>query len=176
MTIVGTDVELPFQLNFCRLTSTSDQISLTIKMVDDFSWSLQVYGHPIESHTCSILSAVPQHLVSAELVGQFALQLEHCSVCPGNSDEKFFSLAAAKKGTFMSHTGEYACLSYAYFNGCVVVTYLLCYHEGYISCIGSEVVARTKLHPYKTICHCQCELLVKSGKCCSSCESHRSTL
>lgn len=110
MTLVGTDVEPPFQLNFCQLTSSSDQISLTIKIIDDFSWSLELYGRSIESHTCSMLSAVPEHLVSAELVGQFTLQLDQYSICPGNCDEKFFTIATAKKGTFMSHTGEYACI------------------------------------------------------------------
>jgi hypothetical protein len=83
------------QLVFCKLTSNSDQISLAIKIAEDFSWSLQVHSRSIEPHACSILRAVPQSLVSAKLVGQLICQLEHSSICPGNPDEKFFSLAAS---------------------------------------------------------------------------------
>ena len=44
----------PSQLVFCRLTSNSDRISLAIKIVEDFSWSLQLHGRSIEPHACSI--------------------------------------------------------------------------------------------------------------------------
>ena len=105
-TVGDPDVHALSQLIFCRLTCNSDQISLVIKITNDFSWSLQLHGRSIEPHACSILSAVPEHLVSAELVGQLTRHLEQCSMCPGNCDEKFFSLVTSRKGTFMSHSGK----------------------------------------------------------------------
>ena len=110
-TLGGSDVRRLSQLVFCRLTSNSDQISLAINITEDFSWSLQLHGRSIEPHACRILSAVPQRLVSAELVGQLTYQLEQSSICPGNPDEKCFSLAASRKGIFMSHSGRCACRS-----------------------------------------------------------------
>ena len=115
-TLGGSDVRRLSQLVFCRLTSNSDQISQAINIAEDFSWSLQLHGRSIEPHACRILSAVPQRLVSAELVGQLTCQLEQSSICPGNPDENFFSLAASRKGIFMSHSGRCAC------------THILCVH------------------------------------------------
>lgn len=43
--------------------------------------------------------------------------------------------------------------------------------------IGNEIVARVELHPYKTIRHNRCELLLRGGMTrCSFCESHRTVL
>ena len=132
-TFGDSDVHRPSQLVFCRLTSNSDRISLAIKIVEDFSWSLQLHGRSIEPDACSILSAVPQHLVSAELVGQLAHQLEQTSICPGNHDEKFLSLAASRKGIFMSHSGRCSCM---------------CIHTVYVCCLlGSKARCATNPGP-----------------------------
>ena len=94
-------------------------------------------------------------------------------MCPGNCDERFFCLVASRKGTFMSHSGEYAHMPV---NECdvaisTVLSFLLC-----LPCVGNEVVARAEHQPHKTIRHTRCELLVKGGKRCSFCDSHRNTL
>ena len=66
-----------------------------------------MHGHTIASHGCGVLNASPQLLVSADLVAQLIHQLESCSMCPGNPDEKFLTLASTKKGVFLSHYGMY---------------------------------------------------------------------
>ena len=160
-----------------QITSNSDQISLAIKIAEDFSWTLQVHSRSIEPHACSILSAVPQSLVSAKLVGQLICQVEQSSICQGNPDEKFISLAASRKGIFVRHSGRWACkflCMYIHCTCCPHIIATVCYVC--LRLIGNEVVARSELQPHKTIRHSQCELLVEGGKRCSFCASHRITL
>lgn len=101
-----SNVDTPHQLMLCRVSNEMNQFSFVITIANDFSWTLQLHGHTIEAHASSVLGAAPQRLMSADLVLQLVCQLDLCSMCPGNPDDKFLPLASSKKEIFKSQSGK----------------------------------------------------------------------
>ena len=90
---------------FSQLRKT-EQISFSIQIHDDFSWSLLLYQQHIDHSTPKVLGMFSQHLNSAKDVGLVAHALEATIICQGNPDEKFSILASYKKGVFKDQIGN----------------------------------------------------------------------
>lgn len=103
-----SDVNIPSRVTFCRvIAAETDQISFSIRMADDFSWSLSLYGHTIPPDSCKLLKELPHLLTTAKLVKTVIQALEQSTICKGNPDQRFLDFALHRDGKFNDHSGKY---------------------------------------------------------------------
>jgi len=118
------------RLVFCRLVqsnaSEAEQISFTLRIQDDFSWSVLFYQQPIEVSSCQLLGAFPENLQSADQVSQVVQVLEASTVCEGNPDEKFALVSSSRKDIFRDQTGMLKVFfCFRYMAVCACIFYVL---------------------------------------------------
>ncbi len=72
-------------------------------MCGDFSWRLLLAGHPCEEPLDFL--QLPQKLHTVQDVRKVIDNLNGLQLCAGNDDDRYFTIQAARKGTFKDHTG-----------------------------------------------------------------------
>lgn len=75
-----------------------------MNIADSFEWTLQVGAGKIESDR-KPLSALPQMLTTVSAVVSVMKGMDSFRFCPGNEDERYFPIQAARKGVFKDSTG-----------------------------------------------------------------------
>ena len=76
------------------------QISISMIICIDLSWHARVHGHTLHA-SCPPLSSLPQTITSVDNVRRVLKYLKSCTVCIGNSDDKYIPLIWPRKGNFM---------------------------------------------------------------------------
>ena len=79
---------------FCKLSLSkngeTEQALVTLKIHQDFTWTVLVKQHCVERKTCAFVNCLISHLTSVDAVMTATLlALEGSAVCTGNPDEKF---------------------------------------------------------------------------------------
>ena len=133
-----------------ELNSTPLKITKCLKIYNDFSWSLFVHNHLLDTTKCNALKSVPQVLNPKVIADLFAM-IDSLSVCAGHYDIHFVQMVLSKKGKIMSPSGNIA----AYVDDCI-----------------TEVDGKIFLNTVRTS---KCELLCTSIKC-ASCKAYRTNL
>ena len=82
------------------------QISISMIICIDLSWHVRVHGHMLHA-SCPPLSSLPQTITSVDNVRRVLKYLNSCTVCIGNSDEKYIPLIRPRKGNFMNIAGNF---------------------------------------------------------------------
>ena len=83
--------------------SAAASIRFTLSVKDDFSWTVISNGNIIHP---SLLSAMPQSIVSVQDVLTVAGFLNRLVPCCGNNDRKFLPLIESRKGSFLNALGN----------------------------------------------------------------------
>ena len=97
--------------SFCKLSSLSGSsatpmsVSHTVKVFNDYTWSLHVYSNKVETSTCATLKHFPSHLTSEKLLDVLTT-LDRLPVCAGQPDPHFIELLQARKGKIVSNSGQ----------------------------------------------------------------------
>ena len=109
--IDATDlVGLQGQMVLCKLVSRSatpgEDVYFSLRIHEDFSWTLLLLQQHIDPATCSMLQELPQALASVADVEAVLNALDSSTVCTGNDDSKFSDLAKSHNGTFMDASGK----------------------------------------------------------------------
>ena len=92
---------------FCKISNLreSPEVSFSITINPDDSWSVFVYGNPIDPQRCSVLEDTSSIL---DLYSLSALlqTLDDCKICAGHPDNEFVSLLEKRKGKSISCGGH----------------------------------------------------------------------
>ena len=93
-------------LNFSKLATINDctQLVFSLFMDSDFKWRVNA-GDKVITSSDSILTFLPQHLVSVNEIVTVVKFLDSCKLCIGNADTRYFPLQERRKGKFMDTTG-----------------------------------------------------------------------
>ena len=76
-----------------------------MQITSNFEWTVQIRGEKISSNR-KPLCALPQVLTIVSTLMRVTECLDSMRFCPGNMDEKYFPIQAAKKGVFKNSTGK----------------------------------------------------------------------
>lgn len=91
-------------LTFCKLscnsTSGNPQVGFSVRVCEDFTWTVLVGGRQLQPSNCAMLIDLPRSLVTVSDVVEALERINTLKVCPGNGDEKFSSLRNFRKGVF----------------------------------------------------------------------------
>lgn len=104
-------VQYSNQLQLCKLNtlpSTSSQplvITYTITIHSDCSWLVFVHGNCLHNVADTPLSGIPCKLDSSSL-HQLICAIDDSQICPGNPDDNFVTMVAARKGQLLSPSGR----------------------------------------------------------------------
>ena len=145
------------QVKLCKISSqpsTSAQplvVTHSVIVNADFSWQASVHGHIIQPTSSNPLSSIPVNLNQSSLSNLVSV-LDSCTVCPGNPDPHFVTLAESRKGKFVTSTGEIR----ASFESALPVSINGKMYTSTIRTIGCEVVTH--------------------GAKCSECKNYRAQL
>ena len=71
----------------------------------DFTWKLHVLGVPAPS--CNICANTPDKLTTLSEVQDLLIKVDNCSVCTGNTDNRFVEMMKRRKGVIMGRTGDF---------------------------------------------------------------------
>ena len=124
--------------------------SLTID--SNLSWTAFVYGHPVSSSRCVILSTIPDKL-DHDSLKLLLSKLDSSKVCPGHPDHNFVEMLLSKKGKIMSRNGK-----------------------DVVASIDSSVPVHLNGDTYtQTVRRSTCEILTNDAKC-GQCVDYRGTL
>lgn len=109
-TNTSIDTQTSSGLTFCHIklianSSVTPVVDFTLKIADDFSWSLFFYQQQVE-HTDTL--ETPRLLSSSAAVALVMKKISSCQICVGNPDEKFTPLATKRKGIFTDAKGKIA--------------------------------------------------------------------
>lgn len=126
-------------------------ISHIVKVKSDFTWTLTVHGHEVNKEHCPAMCDLPEIIGICDLT-HLLVQLDQLTVCPGHPDEHFVTMANARKGSFMSSSGEVA----AYVDKNVAVQ------------LGGQTYC-------ETVRSSKCHLLIR-GTQCPECVAYRDIL
>jgi hypothetical protein len=91
----------------CAMTPGSSsqpaEASITLKVLNDRSWTAFVYGHSIRNTHLAIL---PQSIGNVGSILQIVTHLNCAQICIANHEECFYSLSAERKGKFKNSRGD----------------------------------------------------------------------
>ena len=116
----------------------------------DLTWQVYIADNPVPSQ-CQILKDFPPR-VSSEFVSNLIDTILGSNICSGNYEERFIALASARKGKFLSVSGDIVALLDESF------------------CVQLNGIQYSS-----TIRHRDCHLLV-NGLICTPCNKFRDTL
>lgn len=145
------------QLRLCKLSNHSSPLHQNLVIThevcveENFTWSVSIHGKKLQQISNSPLSDIPS-IVTPPTLHKLICTLDKATVCPGNPDDHFASLATAHKGVFKSANGEENAFL----------------EKGFPVNLNGEVY-------HQTIRTAQCSLLVGQGKC-SACKNYRPQL
>ncbi len=91
---------------FRRESLQAPEVTLSVRVLQDFTWMLFFCGRQVLPNRCQVLGHVPSQLVSVAAVTDLLKVIDDSQVCSGNSDEKFSTLALSRKGVFKDPTGN----------------------------------------------------------------------
>lgn len=111
-----------------------------MQVTDEFEWRMQIGQHRISSDR-KPLSTLPQLLTTVSALRRVIEGVESLKFCPGNEDDKYFSVQAARKGIFKDSTGK-ICMKKL----CLKLFYLIRIKSGCIVC------ERSLQLPYHSLC------------------------
>ena len=77
---------------------TGPSISISVIIKSNFSYMIQVRGRQLETVSPGLLNSISS-------IKSLLSFLSHCSICIGNNDAKFISMANNRGGNFMDLTG-----------------------------------------------------------------------
>ena len=108
LTSVCTDEGRMQKIALCVIDTDREPpvLRLSITIREDFSWALGVYGQVADPELCRALSNVPSSVNCTDKVLQFTSLIEGCTICVGNSDDKFMEVANRRDGIFKDHSGK----------------------------------------------------------------------
>ena len=92
---------------FSSLPSTSHQILVITHEVcvrEELKWTILIHGNELHQIANTPLSNIP--LILGPPLNKLITTLDEASVCPGNPDEQYAPMVAARKGVFLSANGE----------------------------------------------------------------------
>ena len=72
---------------------------------EDLTWTISIHGNELHQIANTPLSNIPLFLGPPSL-NKLITTLDEASVCPGNPDEQYAPMVAARKGVFLSVNGE----------------------------------------------------------------------
>jgi len=93
------------KLQVVKLGRQQPQCSLTLEVLNDLSWLLQLPSGQISPSTSPVLEQLPQHVTSVSNLRAILVFLDRCSICEGNPDPKFAPVVAHNKGIFKDRNG-----------------------------------------------------------------------
>ena len=104
---VGSVDEVVLYKLVSNAESTGKDVHYSLKVCNDFSWSLFVFGRQIVPATSPVLAQLPRLIPSAVDVKLLIEVLDSSKVCPGNNDPKFDELVKCRhNGKFMNVSGK----------------------------------------------------------------------
>jgi len=95
------------KLQIVRLGQQQPQCSLTLEVLSDLSWLLQLPSGQISPSTSPVLEQLPQHITSVSNLRTILSFMDGCSICEGNPDPKFAPIVARNKGIFKDRNGKF---------------------------------------------------------------------
>ena len=72
------------------------QVSTSLSIHLDGTWSVFFVGHKIPKTNMS-LGKFPNNITSIDVINQLIFVLNHASLCPGNSEEKYIDVCKRRK-------------------------------------------------------------------------------
>ena len=73
------------------------QVRLSVQITGGFEWTMQIGGDKIGSDR-EPPSTLPQVLTTVSAVMRVIVGIDSLKFCPGNEDERYFPIQAARKG------------------------------------------------------------------------------
>ena len=77
--------------------------SFSISILPDYSFVIDIGEHRLDNCSCLPLTTINSVDSLMKLLGM----IDECSLCQGNSDDKFQCAQERRKGKFFDHTGMY---------------------------------------------------------------------
>ena len=77
-----------------------------LQVSHECSWDLRVCGYVLDPKNCLLLRDFSCRLSNVRSILDIVNTLNSSKICVANGDEKFESLAEARKGVFKNHSGK----------------------------------------------------------------------
>lgn len=100
------DVTASDKVVLCKLELCGGAVDTvySLQIQEDFTWDMYVRQEHMAAS--SPLALLLPTVCSVSEVVELLCQIDNCTICIGNPDDKYSVLIASRKGTFMDSTGK----------------------------------------------------------------------
>ena len=70
------------------------QISCSVTVASDLSWTVAVNGHELTNDTCTTLFTLIPKIVDEDTLTALVSQVDDMNICPGHPDKRFIEMVS----------------------------------------------------------------------------------